>query len=60
MGVAMWFNLLLEPAQTQGYMIAGYVVIFGIMLTYLVSLIVRNRNLHQELDLLEEIDKKKK
>ncbi len=38
-------------------MIAGYAVIFGVMLIYLVSLAVRNRNLKQDLDLLEELEK---
>ena len=38
------------PAQTTSYMIAGYAVIFGVMLIYLASLVVRNRNLHQDLD----------
>ena len=33
------------PANTIGYMIAGYAVIFGVMLIYLVSLVVRQRNL---------------
>jgi hypothetical protein len=46
------------PAHTTSYMIAGYTVIFGVMVIYLVSLVVRNRNLHQDLDLLEDLDKK--
>jgi len=50
--------LLQTPPDTSGYMIAGYVVIFGIMLVYLISLIVRSRNLHQDLDTLEELDHK--
>ena len=45
------------PAQTTGYMIAGYTVIFGSMLLYLVSLIVRRRNLEQDLQTLEELEK---
>lgn len=44
------------PAETTAYMIAGYTVIFGAMLAYLVSLVVRSRNLHQELELLQELD----
>jgi len=57
--VAM-FTLLLQdgPAQTTSYMIAGYSVIFGVMLIYLVSLIIRNRNLHQDLELMQDIEKK--
>jgi hypothetical protein len=48
------------PANTTVYMVAGYAVIFGIMLIYLVSLIVRFRNLRQEEHLLEELEKEKK
>ena len=51
------FALLAEaPAETSAYMIAGYVVIFGVMLLYLVSLIVRRRNLEQDLELLSELE----
>jgi hypothetical protein len=44
------------PAQTMGYMIAGYVVIFGVMLIYMVSLFIRNRNMDQDLQVLAEIE----
>ncbi len=44
--------------DTSGYMVAGYIVIFGIMLVYLVSLLVRNRNLRRDLETLEELEKK--
>jgi len=37
-----------EPANTVTYFAAGYAVIFGIILVYLVSLIVRWRNLRKE------------
>jgi hypothetical protein len=43
------------PAQTTDYMIMGYAVIFGLMLIYVVSLYVRQRNLKQDLELLEEL-----
>ncbi len=46
------------PANTLSYMIAGYVVIFGIMLVYLVSLVVRRRNLRQDEETLEELERK--
>jgi hypothetical protein len=39
-------------------MIAGYTVIFGLMLIYLVSLIVRRRNLQQDAEMLESLEKK--
>ncbi len=48
------------PANTNVYMIAGYAVIFGVMLIYLVSLVVRQRNLQAEYDLLSEEESQKK
>lgn len=47
------------PANTVGYFIAGYAVIFGTMLVYLVSLVVRTRNLNQDEAMLEDLEKKK-
>jgi CcmD family protein len=44
------------PAQTVNYMIAGYVVIFGVIALYLVSLVVRQRNLLQDLETLQALD----
>jgi len=46
------------PANTVNYMIAGYVVIFSVILIYLVSLAIRNRNLKQDLEVLEDVDQK--
>lgn len=46
------------PAQTLSYLVAGYVVIFGTMLAYLVSLIVRFRNLRQDYEILQGADDK--
>jgi hypothetical protein len=46
------------PADTVGYMIAGYVVIFGAMAVYLVSLLLRNRTARQDMDLMKELDEK--
>ena len=53
----MLFSILLQegPANTTSYMIAGYTVIFGVMLLYLISLLVRQRNLQKDLEVLEEI-----
>jgi hypothetical protein len=45
------------PANTLNYMIAGYVVIFGVMLLYWISLVVRRRNLTQDLEVLEDLEK---
>ena len=44
------------PADTTGYMIAGYAVIFIVMLVYLASLMIRRRNLIQDLDVLQELE----
>jgi hypothetical protein len=41
------------PAQTTNYMVYGYAVIFGVMLLYLVSLYIRQRNLKQDMELME-------
>jgi hypothetical protein len=43
------------PAETTNYMLAGYGVIFGVMFIYLASLIVRLRNLKQDLQTLDEL-----
>jgi len=50
----MEFLLQEGPANTMGYMIAGYAVIFGSMFLYLVSMILRRRNLKADLDVLRE------
>jgi CcmD family protein len=44
------------PAETTNYMIAGYVVIFGIMFLYVFSLVLRTRRLKQELQMIEELE----
>ena len=51
--------LLQEPTpDTSIYMIAGYAVIFSVMLIYLVSLYLRQRNLRQDLEMLDELEEK--
>jgi hypothetical protein len=47
------------PAETTAYMLAGYGVIFGVMLIYLFSLVWRKRNLHQDLEVLKDLEKKR-
>ena len=56
----MLLSLLLQegPAETTNFMIAGYAVIFGVMLIYLVSLNIRRRNLRQDLEMLQELENK--
>ncbi len=46
------------PADTLGYFIAGYGVIFGAMFIYLISLILRRKNLRQDEEMLRELEKK--
>ena len=41
-------------AETTNYMLAGYIVIFGAMDLYLVSLAARWRKLKQDEEMLEE------
>lgn len=48
----------METLETTNYMIAGYAVIFGVMLVYLISLFVRWRNLKQDVQLLQELEDK--
>lgn len=50
--------LLDAPANTTTYMIAGYAVIFGVMLIYLISLYIRQRNLSQDMQMLESLEDK--
>jgi len=42
------------PAQTVNYMIAGYLVIFGAVFSYVISLVVRWKKLQEEKKYLEE------
>ena len=46
------------PAETTGYMIFGYTIIFGTMLLYLGSLFTRWRNYKKDQEVLEELEKK--
>lgn len=45
------------PLETTGYMIFGYTIIFGTMLLYLISIVVRWRNLKKDEELLKELEK---
>lgn len=44
------------PANTLSYFIAGYGVIFVVMVVYLASLVVRFRNLHQDEETLKDLE----
>lgn len=50
----MLFLLQEAPAETTNYMVAGYTVIFGVILLYLLSLYIRQRNLKQDLEILDD------
>ena len=51
-------NLLLdEPPDTVSYLILGYVIIGVVGLGYVITLVVRQRNLRRDLDVLEKLDK---
>ena len=42
--------------DTSGYMIAGFVITFLVMGLYVASIYLRNRNLKQDMKLLEEME----
>lgn len=48
----------MSTPDTTNYMILGYVVFTTVMVLYLLSLYIRNRNLTQDIELLEELEKK--
>lgn len=45
----------IPPAETTGYMIAGYAIILLVMGLYIFSLWLRQRNLQQDLATLDEM-----
>lgn len=51
--------LLETPPDTSGYMIAGYVIAFAVMLIYVASLYIRFRNLNRDLSMFKEMDEQK-
>jgi len=48
--------LQIAPAETTSYMIAGFAVIFGVMLLYVISIAVRTRNLKQDYAMLKSFE----
>jgi len=42
------------PAQTFGFMIAGYIAIFGALIGYVISLIVRTKNIKEQLKMIKK------
>jgi predicted MFS family arabinose efflux permease len=45
--------------NTVGYMIAGYAVFFLVSALYVLSLVIRHRNLKRDLETLEELKSQK-
>ena len=54
----MQYLIQTGPAQTEKYFILGYMVIFGVMALYYLSLVFRRRNSILDLETLEESEKK--
>jgi len=52
--------LLEQTPNTTGYMIAGYVVFFGLPFLYIISWLVRQRNLEKDIELIETLAEEKK
>ena len=46
-----------EPPDTIPYLILGYVIIATVGLGYIITLVVRQRNLRRDLDMLERLEK---
>jgi hypothetical protein len=46
-----------EPPDTIPYLILGYVIIAAVGLGYIVTLVIRQRNLRRDLDMLERLEK---
>lgn len=44
------------PAETTGYMILGFAVILGMMLIYIASMVIRNRNLTRDKHMLDDLE----
>ena len=43
--------------DTSGYMIAGYAIAFIVMGLYVISLYLRSRNLDQDMNMLEDMER---
>jgi hypothetical protein len=50
-------SIFTAPVDTSSYYIAGYVVFFTVMTLYLTSLLIRDRNLRREFELLVSLEK---
>ena len=44
--------------ETSNYMVLGFIVIFGVLFLHLLSIHLRNRNINNELNILEQGSRK--
>ncbi|MFN2303667.1 MAG: hypothetical protein ACK2TV_08030 [Anaerolineales bacterium] len=47
------------PAETFNYMVLGFSVILSVLILYILSIVVRFRNLKRDINLLEEVEVEK-
>jgi nitrate reductase gamma subunit len=52
-------TLLSTTPDTFSYMVLGYAVILGAMAIYVLSLVLRNRRIDRELQIVEELEAEK-
>ena len=52
---APFLQISVDPNQFNGYLILGYIIMWLIAVIYIASLFVRQRNLQQDLKLMEQI-----
>jgi hypothetical protein len=48
-----------NPAETFNYMVLGFSVILGVLFVYIISILVRFRNLKKDITLLQEVEVEK-
>ncbi|RMH02179.1 MAG: hypothetical protein D6706_00755 [Chloroflexi bacterium] len=51
----LWQTPISDPNRFNGFLILGYVVMWLIGLVYIISLVVRQRNLRQDIQLLRQL-----
>lgn len=47
--------MIVDPNQFNNYLLLGYGVMWAIIMIYIVSLAMRQRNLRRDLELMEQI-----
>ncbi len=51
----LWQTAVTDPNKFNQYLILGYAVMGGIALIYIISLAFRQRNIHQDVQLLQNL-----